>query len=43
MVPYVRGVVPQPNTSILRDLYRLLAALGISLPNVDLFGEIATE
>jgi len=43
MVPYVRGVVPQPNTGILRDLFRLLAALGISLPNVDLFGEIATE
>jgi penicillin G amidase len=42
-VPYVRGVVPQPNTSLLRDIFRLLASLGISLPNFDLLGEISTE
>ena len=42
-VPYVRGVVPQPNTSLLRDIFRLLASLGITLPNFDLFGEISTE
>jgi penicillin amidase len=42
-VPYVRGVIPQPNKGLLRDLWRLLASLGISLPDIDLFGELSTE
>lgn len=42
-VPYIRGVMPQPNTAILRDLWVSLAASGLSLPNFSLFGEIATK
>ena len=42
-VPYVRGVVPQPNTALLRNLWRLLARLGIRLPNFSLLGELSTE
>ena len=42
-VPYVRGVFPQPDTTLLRSLWQLLARLGIKLPNIDLFGEISTE
>lgn len=42
-VPYVRGVVPQPDKGLIRDLWRLLASLGIVLPDIDLFGEISTQ
>jgi penicillin G amidase len=42
-VPYVRGVFPQPNTALLRDIFRLLAQAGIVLPSFDLFGEISTK
>jgi penicillin G amidase len=42
-VTYIRDVVPQPNTGLLRDLFRLLNQLGIHLLNIDLFGEISTE
>lgn len=43
IIPYVRGVVPQPNTAVLRDIFRMLDQAGIPLPNIDLFGEVATE
>lgn len=43
IVPYVRCVVPQPNTAMLRDLFRALEQAGIAFPDVDLFGEISTE
>jgi penicillin amidase len=42
-VPYVRGVIPQPNTALLRDIWRRLDQAGLSLPNVSLFGEISTR
>ncbi len=42
-VPYIRGVVPQPDTAMLRDIWRALDEVGLSLPNFDLFGEVATE
>ncbi|MCA1831750.1 MAG: penicillin acylase family protein [Actinomycetota bacterium] len=43
IVPYVRGVVPQPDTALLQHLWRMLEQAGITLPNFDLFGEVATE
>ena len=43
IIPYVRGVVPQPNTALARDLYRIVNQAGVPLPNVDLFGEISTQ
>jgi hypothetical protein len=43
IIPYVRGVVPQPDTAVLRNIYRMLDQAGLSLPNVDLFGEVSTE
>jgi len=42
-IPYVRGVVPDPDPTLLRTIYRLLESLGIRLPNIDLFGEISSE
>ncbi|MFY9585909.1 MAG: penicillin acylase family protein [Actinomycetota bacterium] len=42
-VPYIRGVVPQPNTALLSTIWRMLDAVGLHLPNVSLFGEIATS
>jgi penicillin amidase len=42
-VPYIRGVVPQPNTALLSTIWRMLDAVGLHLPNVSLFGEVATK
>jgi acyl-homoserine lactone acylase PvdQ len=42
-VRYIRGVFPQPDTATLRNIWRMLGDAGLSLPNVDLFGEIATK
>jgi hypothetical protein len=41
-IPYLR-VFPQVNTTIFRDVWEYLAALGVSFPNVSLFGEISTR
>lgn len=42
-VPYVRGVIPQPDTAVLRNIWRRIDQAGISLPSFTLFGEVATE
>jgi len=42
-VNYVRGLIPDLDTSILRDLWLLIDQLGIHLPNFTLLGEISTE
>lgn len=42
-IPYVRGVVPDPDTTLLRQIWRILDQAGIPLPNISLFGELSTE
>jgi hypothetical protein len=42
-VRYVRGVVPQPDTAVFRNLWNLAGRAGLPLPDFDLFGEIASR
>jgi len=42
-IPYLRGVIPQPDPTLLRGLWRMIDQAGIPLPNFTLFGEVATE
>jgi acyl-homoserine lactone acylase PvdQ len=42
-VPYLRGVVPQPDPTLLRGIWRIIDQAGIPLPNFTLLGEVSTE
>ena len=42
-IPYIRGVIPQPDPTVLRKVWRMLDQAGISLPNFTVLGEVATE
>ena len=37
------GVVPQPDTAVLRNLKNMVDQAGVGLPNLTLFGEVSTE
>jgi hypothetical protein len=42
-IPYLRGVIPQPDPTVLRGIWRMLDQAGITLPNFTLLGEVSTE
>ena len=42
-IPYLRGVIPQPDPTLLRGIWRIIDRAGIPLPNFTLLGEVSTE
>ena len=42
-IPYLRGVIPQPDPTVLRGIWRMLDQAGITLPNFTLLSEVSTE
>jgi acyl-homoserine lactone acylase PvdQ len=42
-IPYVRGVIPQPDPRVLRNVVRMFDQAGLTVPNFTLLGEVSTE